>query len=95
VLNTAADDFRELLITLAGEGFFDHYKAFVVYIDDEGRPEKVLYRLKQQPVSLPCDGPVWAHPHHYASHTIDGRQASEVIHFNNRYSESNRVLERR
>ncbi|MFY0989777.1 hypothetical protein [Halomonas sp. C05BenzN] len=71
-----ADDFRALLITLAGEDFFeeedvkldniinfrpdewifftgtffDHYKAFVVYTDDEGRPEKVLYRLKQQPV---------------------------------------------
>ena len=31
--------------------FFDYYKAFVVYTDDDGRPEKVLYRLKQQEVS--------------------------------------------
>lgn len=73
----SAEDFRELLITLTGEDFFDeedvklddivnfrpdewifftgtffdNYKAFVVYTDDDGRPEKVLYRLKQQPVS--------------------------------------------
>ncbi|EWH03415.1 hypothetical protein [Halomonas sp. BC04] len=73
----SADDFRTLLITLAGEDFFDeedvkldniinfrpdewifftgtffdHYKGFVVYTDDDGQPEKVLYRLKQQPVS--------------------------------------------
>ncbi|WP_445003475.1 hypothetical protein [Halomonas mongoliensis] len=73
----SAGDFRELLITLTGEDFFDeeevqvdnvvnfrpdewlfftgtffdHYKAFAVYTDDEGRPEKVLYRLKQQPAS--------------------------------------------
>lgn len=74
---TTADDFRELLITLTGEDFFeeqdvkldnivnfrpdewifftgtffDHYKAFVVYTDEKGHPEKVLYRLKQQPAS--------------------------------------------
>ncbi|MCE9663270.1 hypothetical protein LY622_07425 [Halomonas sp. M5N1S17] len=73
----SADDFRELLMTLTGEDFFeeedvkldniinfrpdewifftgtffDHYKAFVVYTDDDGHPDKVLYRLKQQPVS--------------------------------------------
>ncbi|AMC99440.1 hypothetical protein [Halomonas chromatireducens] len=72
-----ADDFRELLMTLTGEDFFeeedvkldniinfrpdewifftgtffDHYKAFVVYTDDDGHPDKVLYRLKQQPTS--------------------------------------------
>ena len=73
----SADDFRELLITLTGEDFFeeedvkldnivnhrpdewifftgtffDDYKAFVAYTDDDGRPEKVLYRLRQQPAS--------------------------------------------
>lgn len=73
----SADDFRELLITLTGEDFFDeqevqvdnivnfrpdewlfftgtffdHYKAFAVYTDDDGHPEKVLYRLRQQPAS--------------------------------------------
>lgn len=31
--------------------FFDHYKAFAAYTDDEGRVEKVVYRLKQQPAS--------------------------------------------
>ena len=72
-----ADDFRDLLITLTGEDFFeeedvkldnivnhrpdewifftgtffDDYKAFVVYTDDDGHPEKVLYRLRQQPAS--------------------------------------------
>ncbi|MCK8516341.1 hypothetical protein M0534_08385 [Methylonatrum kenyense] len=73
----SAEDFRDLLMTLTGEDFFeeedvqldnivnhrpeewiyftgtffDDYKAFVVYTDDEGRPEKVLYRLRQQPAS--------------------------------------------
>jgi hypothetical protein len=31
--------------------FFDDYKAFVAYTDDEGRVEKVVYRLRQQPAS--------------------------------------------
>lgn len=73
----SADDFRDLLITLTGEDFFeeedvkldnivnmrpdewifftgtffDDYKAFAVYTDDDGHPEKVLYRLRQQPAS--------------------------------------------
>ena len=73
----SADDFRDLLITLTGEDFFeeedvklddiinfrpdewifftgtffDDYKAFVVYTDDDGHPEKFLYRLRQQPAS--------------------------------------------
>ncbi len=75
--DASAADFRNLLMTLAGEDFFeeedvkldniinfrpaewvfftgtffDHYKAFVAYTDDDGRVEKVLYRLKHQPVS--------------------------------------------
>ena len=31
--------------------FFDYYKAFVAYTDDDGRVETVQYRLKHQPVN--------------------------------------------